>query len=134
MPAKYAIAAWQTPAERPALLEKAWVTQPEDLPQLADNLPAAENIDNLVTSMAAATSFEDWLQRTAPSWQPRSGRLGFGVLSRHIDGPTPSDFYPRLENIPVVMFFGDVVVSPVFLPALDNALQPFQQEVASMAH
>jgi uncharacterized protein involved in response to NO len=128
VPAKYAILAWQTPSQRQALLEKAWVTQPEDLPQLADSLPPAEQIDDLVTSMAAATSFRDWLQRTAPHWQPRSGRLGFGVLSRHIDGPTPSDFYPRVENIAVVKFFPEVFVSPIFLPALERALQPYQTQ------
>ncbi|MFH7243943.1 MAG: O-antigen ligase family protein [Spirulina sp.] len=129
IPAKYAIAAWQTPDQRQALLEKAWVTQPEDLPQLADSLPDPAMIANLVASMDNAANFKDWLQRTAPSWQPRSGRLGFGVLSRHIDGPTPSDFYPRIENVPMVKFFPEVIVSPIFLPALDQALQPYQQGV-----
>lgn len=124
-PAKYAILAWQTPDQRQSLLEKAWVTQPEDLPQLADSLPDPEMIANLVASMDNATDFKDWLQRTAPAWQPRSGRLGFGVLSRHIDGPNPSDFYPRVENVPMVKFFGETLVSPVFLPALDNALRPY---------
>jgi hypothetical protein len=128
-PAKYAIAAWQTPDQRQALLEKAWVTQPEDLPQLADSLPDPAMIANLVASMDNAANFKDWLQRTAPSWQPRSGRLGFGVLNRHIDGPTPSDFYPRVENVPMVKFFPEVIVSPIFLPALDQALQPYQQGV-----
>ncbi|QQE63944.1 hypothetical protein GFS31_06160 [Leptolyngbya sp. BL0902] len=129
-PAKYAIAAWQTPDQRQTLLERAWVTQPEDLPQLADSLPDPEIIANLVASMDNATNFKDWLQRTAPVWQPRSGRLGFGVLSRHIDGPTPSDFYPRVENVPMVKFFPEVIFSPVFLPSLDQALQPYQQEVS----
>lgn len=127
-PAKYAIAAWQTPSQRQALLKKAWVTQPEDLPQLADSLPDPEMIATLAASMDNATNFKDWLQRTAPSWQPRSGRLGFGVLSRHIDGPTPSDFYPRIENVPMAKFFSEVIPSPVFFPALDRALQPYQQK------
>ena len=128
-PAKHAITAWQTPDQRQALLEKAWVTQPEDLPQLADSLPDPEMIANLVASMENATDFKDWLQRTAPIWQPRSGRLGFGVLSRHIDGPTPSDFYPRVENVPMVKFFAAVIPSPIFRPALDQALQPYQRQV-----
>lgn len=127
--AKYAIAAWQTPDQRQVLLEKAWVTQPEDLPQLADSLPDPELIGNLVASMDNATDFKDWLQRTAPSWRPRSGRLGFGVLSRHIDGPTPADFYPRIENVPMVKFFPEVIPSPAFLPALDQALAPYQRSL-----
>jgi len=128
-PAKYAIAAWQRPDQRQALLEKAWVTQPEDLPQLADSLPDPAMMTNLVASMDNATDFKTWLQRTAPIWQPRSGRLGFGVLSRHIDGPTPSDFYPRVENVPMVKFFPEVIPSPTFFPALDRALAPYQAEV-----
>ncbi|MFQ4136012.1 O-antigen ligase family protein [Nodosilinea sp. PGN35] len=125
-PAKYAILAWQTPDQRPALLERAWVTQPEDIDDLAQALPEPQVIAQLVASMEAATDFTDWLQRTAPSWQPRSQRLGFGVLSRHIDGPNPSDFLPRVENIPVVQFFEPLFTSPVFLPALDRALETYQ--------
>ncbi|HIK45030.1 MAG TPA: O-antigen ligase family protein [Leptolyngbyaceae cyanobacterium M65_K2018_010] len=132
-PAKYALLAWQTPSQRQALLEKAWVIQPEDVPQLAESLPPPERINELVESMAAATDFTDWLQRTAPSWQPRSNRLGFGVLSRHIDGPNPSDFYPRVENVPVVQFLGEAFPSPIFLPALDRALAPYRQRLGQPA-
>lgn len=130
-PAKYAIAAWQTPDQRQTLLETAWVTRREDLPQLSEALPPAETINNLVVSQDNAESFDDWLKRTAPSWQPRSNRLGFGVLSRQIDGPLPSDFYPRVENIPVVQFFTTVFVSPAYLPALDQALQPKRDQLRS---
>ncbi|NJL45437.1 MAG: hypothetical protein HC922_06290 [Leptolyngbyaceae cyanobacterium SM2_3_12] len=105
------------------------MTQPEDLPQLNEALPPANVMANLVTSMDQASSFTDWLQRTAPRWQPRSGRLGFGVLSRHIDGPNPSDFYPRVENVPVVKFFEEMYPSPVYFPALDTALQPVQNRL-----
>ncbi|MBW4483315.1 MAG: O-antigen ligase family protein [Tildeniella torsiva UHER 1998/13D] len=130
-PAKYAILAWQSPDQRQALLEKAWVTQPEDIDDLAQALPEPQIITQLVASMEAATDFTDWLQRTAPSWQPRSQRLGFGILSRHIDGPNPSDFLPRVENIPVVQFFEPLFTSPIFLPALDRALEPYQVELRS---
>jgi O-antigen ligase/tetratricopeptide (TPR) repeat protein len=130
-PAKYAILAWQTPSQRQELLERAWVTQPEDVEDLSQTLTPAEVIAELVGSMENATDFTDWLQRTAPSWQPRSQRLGFGVLSRHIDGPNPSDFLPRVENIPVVQFFEPLFPSPIFFPALDNALEPYQTELLS---
>ncbi|WP_017298511.1 O-antigen ligase family protein [Nodosilinea nodulosa] len=129
-PAKYAILAWQTPDQRPALLEKAWVTQPEDIDDLSQALPPPQVIDQLTASMESATNFADWL-RTAPSWQPRSERLGFGVLSRHIDGPNPSDFLPRIENIPVVQFFEPLFTSPMFYPVLDKALEPYQTQLRS---
>ncbi|MGB3138538.1 MAG: O-antigen ligase family protein, partial [Nodosilinea sp.] len=125
-PAKYAVLAWKTPDQRQPLLERAWVTQPEDIDDLTQALPPPQVIAQLIASMASASDFDDWLHRTAPSWQPRSERLGFGVLSRHIDGPNPSDFLPRVENIPVVQFFEPLFPSPVFFPALDNALQPYQ--------
>ncbi|WOD37422.1 O-antigen ligase family protein [Nodosilinea sp. E11] len=132
-PAKYAILAWQTPAQRQALLEQAWVTQPADMDDLTQALPPPEVITNLVLSMENATDFTDWLQRTAPNWQPRSERLGFGVLSRQVDGPIPSDFLPRVENIPVVQFFAPLFTSPVFFPALDNALAPYQTQIQDPA-
>lgn len=130
-PAKYAISAWQTPDQRQDLLEKAWVTQPEDVEDLTQTLPPAEVIAELVSSLENATDFTDWLQRTAPSWQPRSERLGFGVLSRNIDGPNPADFLPRAENIPVVQFFEPLFPSPIFFPELDNALEPYQTQLRS---
>lgn len=131
-PAKYAILAWQQPEQRSQWLRWAWLSQPEDLPQLAESLPPPPMIQRLVESMAGATRFEDWLHRTAPSWEPRSGRLGFGVLTRHIDGPNPSDFYPRVENVAIVKFFETVFPSPVFFPALDRALAPYQQAVSQI--
>jgi hypothetical protein len=97
---------------------------------LADSLPPVALIQRLADSMARASSFEDWLHHTAPSWEPRSGRLGFGVLSRHIDGPNPSDFYPRVENVAIAKFFEPIFPSPVFFPALDRALIPYQQAVS----
>jgi tetratricopeptide (TPR) repeat protein len=131
-PAKYAILAWQEAEQRSRWLEQAWLAQPEDLPQLAESLPPPAMIQRLAESMAGASSFADWLHRTAPSWEPRSGRLGFGVLSRHIDGPNPSDFYPRVENVAIVKFFESIFPSPVFFPALDRALAPYQQTVSPM--
>ncbi|MGB3201438.1 MAG: O-antigen ligase family protein [Nodosilinea sp.] len=129
--AKYAVLAWQTPDQRQALLQRAWVTQPEDIDDLTQALPPPQVIDQLTASMASAANFTDWLQRTAPSCQPRSERLGFGVLSRHIDGPSPSDFLPRVENIPIVQFFEPLFSSPIFYPALDNALEPYRAELRS---
>ncbi|ASC71454.1 hypothetical protein XM38_024060 [Halomicronema hongdechloris C2206] len=125
-PGKFAILAWQTPSERRALLEKAWVTQPEDLPQLEEGLPPPEMIDQLVQSMRAAESFDQWLH-IAPTWEPRSKRLGFGVLSRHIDGLLPADYLPRIENVAMVKFFEELLPSPTYRPEWDRALQPQRQ-------
>lgn len=125
-PGKFAILAWQTPAKRRGLLEKAWVTQPEDLPQLEEGLPPPAVIEQLLQSMQGAESFAQWLHN-APDWEPRSKRLGFGVLSRHIDGLLPADYLPRIENVPMVKFFEELLPSPAYIPEWDRALQPQRQ-------
>ncbi|HEY9877484.1 MAG TPA: O-antigen ligase family protein [Leptolyngbyaceae cyanobacterium] len=123
-PGKFAIQAWLTPAERRSLLEQAWVTTPVDVDDLTAVLPPPEIITQLENSLNQASSLDDWLKAKAPSGELRNERLGFGVLARHIDGPQPSDYYVRIENIPMAQFFQDVLPSPRYLPALDNALQP----------
>jgi tetratricopeptide (TPR) repeat protein len=130
-PGTLAIAAWLEPDNRRALLEQAWVTLPEDLPQLDAVLPPPEVIDQLETSMNQSATLDEWLQQKAPSWRPRSERLGFGVLSRHIDGPTPVDYLPRIENIPMHQYFPELLEVPKFSPAWDLALQPWRDAVYS---
>lgn len=121
-----AIQAWLSPSpeQRRSLLEQAWLAQPEDVPQLDESLPPEDLIAQLAASMAQSTSFDDWLKRNAPIWKPRSQRLGFGIISRHIDGPQPSDYLPRVENVPMVKFFAAVFPEVSFMPELDQLLQP----------
>jgi tetratricopeptide (TPR) repeat protein len=123
-PGTLAIAAWLNPGNRRELLEQAWVALPTDLPQLDAILPPPEIIDQLETSMNQSATLDEWLQQNAPSWRPRNERLGFGVLSRHIDGPTPVDYLPRIENIPVAQYFQELLDVPKFFPNWDIALQP----------
>lgn len=127
---KYALQAWFDPPHRRQWLAKAWVTQPLDVPQLA-TAPPPDQLDTLVQTMNASTSFDQWLKQNAPIWQPRSQRLGFGLLLRHNHGPSPADFYPRLENVPMAQFFPELVPSPVFLPAFDRLLQPYRDQLTA---
>ncbi|MBD2260800.1 O-antigen ligase family protein [Pseudanabaena sp. FACHB-2040] len=128
-PEQLALQAWFTPAERRDLLAQAWVAQPEDLPQLDEVLPPEDILNELETTMNQSPSLEVWLKQNAPSWQPRSQRLGFGIISRHIDGPQPSDYLPRIENVPMVKFFDTVFPEAIYLPELDSALQPYRDEL-----
>lgn len=128
-PGKYALMAWLNPSDRRSWLEKAWVTQPDDIPQLDTTLPPPETLQELTDTLNTSDTLDDWLKVNAPSWQPRSQRLGFGVISRHIDGPIPSDFYPRVENIPMVEFFSELLPSPIYFPDLDIALQPLREDL-----
>lgn len=112
-----AIAAWLNPAQRQDLLQQAWVTATR-------TAPPSGLLPSLVDSMNRSSSFDQWLKQNAPSREYRRERAGFGVLSRHIDGPVPIDFLTVVENIPVAQFFDQLVPSFFYVPELDAALQP----------
>lgn len=132
-PGLLALKAWHSdPAQRPVYLQQAWLSRPDGLPQLASTAPEAARMQQLITTMDQADTFLAWLHR-APSQEPRSRRLGFGVLSRHIDGPLPSDFLPMVENMPMVELFSPLLPSPIFLPQLDLALQPQRNQILERA-
>ncbi len=115
---KSAIAAWLRPTERPALLRSAWIWAQRSNPP-----PAI--LQQLVDAMERSTSLDQWLKQNAPSRSYRRERAGFGVLSRHIDGPLPIDFLKIVENIPLTQFFGELLPRFLdFVPELDQALQP----------
>lgn len=122
---KYALQAWFEPANRESALAIAWATQPEDAPTLSVIPPAAQ-IEALADTMTAATTFDEWLKEAAPTVEVRNERLGFGVFRRHDDGPSPMDYYTRLENVAIAKFFDPLVPSPVFMPALDEPLQTYR--------
>ena len=119
-----AMLAWLSPQDRRALLERASIRSVDQLPQLNQTSPALELVDQLIITMERASSFDEWLKYSRLISQPRCQRLGFGTLSRHIDGPLPSDYYTRTLNQPMSMFFAAMLSSSTFLPELDTALQP----------
>jgi uncharacterized protein involved in response to NO len=61
-----------------------------------------------------------------PASQYRRERAGFGVLSRHIDGPAPQDFLQVIDNTVINSFFSDLLPSVIYSPELDKALQPLR--------
>ena len=79
--------------------------------------------------MEQATSFDDWLKNSTLISQPRSQRIGFGILNRHIDGPFPSDYYTRTVNQPVARFFGAMLPSRPWFKDLDISLQTYRENL-----
>jgi uncharacterized protein involved in response to NO len=79
--------------------------------------------------MNQSKSFEQWVKQNAPIRQSPRERAGFGVLSRHIDGPAPQDFFPAIENIAMSQFLAELLPSPDYSPALDNALEPLRNQL-----
>ena len=122
--AKYALLAWLNPAERQTLLETAWTSYPlQDLTTLNEILPPADIINQIIQTMNTADSLQNWLTQNFLTWQPRSQRSGFGVLSRHIDGPLPTDYLPRIENLTATRLLPESFDMNVYLPLLDQTLQ-----------
>ncbi len=120
-----AIAAWLQPDQRDRHLTQAWITATR-------TLPPASLLQAMVTSMNQSTSLHQWLTQTAPTRQYRRERLGFGVLSRHIDGSIPRDFLLVSETIPITVFFQDVFHNPTYLYDLDQALAADRRKVLSI--
>ncbi len=127
-PSRDAIQAWQNPEQRQELLIQAWIFEPEGLPQLDEGIPSPEVLAELQTSMDAATNWDEWLKIKASVKESRDSRLGFNVLARHLDGFTPSDFYPQINNVPMNRFFGKIFPSVMFLPELDLQLQTYRSD------
>ena len=92
-----AIAAWQNPkgAER-SLFKSVLLAMPSDfIPVVGDIDRAASELKSTIVQSA---SFHEWVTQKAPTHQNRSRRLGFGTISRHIDGPLPSDFSFKAQS------------------------------------
>lgn len=127
-PAKLSMQAWQQPQEREVLLTQALISTSTVGSQVDAEISETQ-IEQLITSMNTAESFDDWLKQTAPIVQPRNERLGFGVLSRHVDGINPKDYLPLLDNLPVKRFFEGLFLSSSYFPELDEKLQPMREKL-----
>lgn len=89
-----AIAAWQNPHKSDFYLIKALLTDAVEPPPMDYITPLATDLSQ---SLSTAATFHSWVT-AAPSRSNRNQRLGFGIISRHIDGPIPIDFSPKIES------------------------------------
>lgn len=121
-PANLVIQAWLHPTQRSLLLEQAWLKQNQT------NIPP-EILEELLIGMNQAESFTQWLQEYAPATQYRRQRLGFGVISRHIDGSIPTDFLIVVDNIVVSTWFNALFPNYIYAPEIDKVLQPWRDEL-----
>lgn len=121
-PATLILKAWSDTQQRPILIQQAWIesTQQELSPELKQDL---------LNSLEKSGNFEQWIKQNAPVLQYRRQRAGFGVLSRHIDGPIPLDFFPVVENVAMTTWFSELLPSPIYDPELDLAMQPLRDNL-----
>ncbi len=114
--------AWTAGSDRTFLLQKAWAT--------AKGSSLAPQVQtDLLKTMQESENFIEWLKTKAPAWSYRRERSGFGVISRHIDGPPPLDFYPVIENLVISTWFVDLFASPEYFPDLDLAIRPWYESL-----
>ncbi len=114
------IAAWLSPDHRQDLLSQAWLSATQTV------IPEAI-LANLLNSMAQAPNFDTWLRQLSPIQPVQYTRAGFGVLSRHIDGPQPRDFYLDSQNLVISQLLASIWPTAYYLPPLDQTLQPQRQ-------
>jgi uncharacterized protein involved in response to NO len=97
-----AIAAWQNPQESDRYLTQALLIS-TDTGIYPPTAFITSLVDDLSNSMATSSTFHEWLTKAA-SRSNRNQRLGFGTISRHIDGSLPNDFSPQIESTGKVVF------------------------------
>ncbi len=114
--------AWYDKDNRLTLLETAWRYS-------AGALPNPGQLDQIVRSMEGQSNPLTWLQTAAPAVGITYQRAGFGVNSRIIDGPQPTDFFIAIDNLPMVTLFRQLWPDNTFLPELDQALQGDRQHL-----
>ena len=108
-PLEMVVSAWLNPDLRTKLLERAYVFATRSLlDERAEIIVRAMN-----DRMTQFTNFDDWLRQPLPINSPlvmnyRRTRLGFGVVSRHIDGVIPSDFFNVSDRVEISLFIKDL--------------------------
>lgn len=103
------ISAWYNPQKRPNLIRQAWLQATED----AYSDRAELIIQSLTNRMNSSTNFDQFLRSPLPlftplNWKKPTVRTGFGVMSRHVDGPDPFDLFVVEKNAIFALFWSDL--------------------------
>ncbi len=108
-PLEMVISAWLNPNLRDKLLERAYVFATSSLPDERSAIIVKAMSDR----MAQAPNFDAWLRLPLPANSPlvinyRRARLGFNVVSRHVDGVAPLDFFNVSDRAEISLFLKDL--------------------------
>ncbi|MFN9052940.1 MAG: O-antigen ligase family protein [Pseudanabaena sp.] len=108
-PLEMVVSAWLNPNLRDKLLERAYVFASSSLP---DERSAAL-VSAMSDRMKQAPNFDAWLRQPIPPNSPlvinyRRARLGFNVVSRHLDGAVPMDFFNVSDRAEISLFLKDL--------------------------
>ena len=108
-PAEMIVSAWLNPNLREKLLERAYVFASRSLPDQR----SATIVKAMSDRMNQYSNFDDWLRQPISVNSPlamnyRRERLGFNVVSRHMDGVTPQDFFSASDRVEIFFFFKEL--------------------------
>ncbi|MEL7357662.1 MAG: O-antigen ligase family protein [Cyanobacteria bacterium J06560_6] len=103
LPANLMIAIWaRSPGSKDLLFKATLLNNPTTL---VDETALSSLFADVESSAAGASTFHTWLTQSVPSIQRRNQRLGFGTISRHVDGPLVRDFSATTDNILMTDYF-----------------------------
>jgi hypothetical protein len=108
-PLEMVISAWLNPNLRDQLLERAYVFATSSLP----DEQSALIIKAMSDRMTQSASFDAWWRSPVPTNSPlvlnyRRARVGFSVVSRHLDGVVPLDFFNVRDRAEISFFLKDL--------------------------
>ncbi|MFK8183235.1 MAG: O-antigen ligase family protein [Phormidesmis sp.] len=88
---------WNFPSESRPLLSREVFNGSEAM-KILDYSYINRFIKDIETSIETSDNFHEWLTSKVPEQNQRNQRWGFGTISRHIDGPLPTDFALQVRN------------------------------------
>jgi hypothetical protein len=108
-PLEMVISAWLNPNLRDKLLERAYVFATSSLPDAR----SVATVKAMSDRMAQSPNFDAWFRLPLPANSPlvinyRRARLGFSVVSRHLDGVVPLDFFNVSDRAEISLFLKDL--------------------------
>lgn len=116
---------WLQPEQRGLWLERLWW-------QSRQEAISATSKKQWLASLAQSQSFHQWITQKSPLGQTRIKRYGFGVVSRHIDGPQPEDYFVSSDNGPIALWEQDLFPFAAVDGDLDRRLQPLRDQLVQV--
>jgi hypothetical protein len=112
-PRDMVISAWYNPSKRKEKLRKAWIKSTG----IVEETAIQSVVNALTVRMNNVNSFDEFLRSPLPLFTPLklkepNQRVGFGIMSRHIDGPDPYDLFVIERNAIFAHFWSDLFPSP----------------------
>lgn len=125
-----AISAWIGADNSINLLSKAALLK-GSVDTYIDEPYVASLVLDIQASITKSSEFHEWLTLSGPSRQRRNQRLGFGTISRHIDGPLPSDFSAAAENVLIIDYLSPLLPEIIDQSETDRLAKQLEAKISA---